>query len=368
MILKKTEQKEDGVSPVVGVMLMLVVTIIIAAVVAAFASGMGGGITSTPTVVFTTQNINVNNGGLASLDFAHRGGDELSLGDIRIVLEAYGTIGTYTLSNGGLSAPYGSTIIGSGDIIHLKNSGSPTFTSSSPVTWSIIDIRSGNKIATGDFVVPGSGSTSSGVSSGTTSGDSAVTVTLTANPETNEGSTAVTFTITAKDQAGVEIPLTASNLLLRVSGSDIPTGSYSISGSTVTYTKTFDTAGEYKAEAIVTHNGKSYSSTVSVTIYSRIASFKFGTSSPDSLSLNGADSVTGTFKIGTVDDPAAKAKVTITVEGTNAPDGLTKTISKTGETFDLTFTEAGTYTVKMKTTYATATTPEMTATRTVIVS
>ena len=38
IILKK---KEDAVSPVIGVMLMLVVTIVIAAVVAAFASGMG---------------------------------------------------------------------------------------------------------------------------------------------------------------------------------------------------------------------------------------------------------------------------------------------------------------------------------------
>ena len=38
-IMKRTE-KDDAVSPVVGVMLMLVVTIIIAAVVAAFASGV----------------------------------------------------------------------------------------------------------------------------------------------------------------------------------------------------------------------------------------------------------------------------------------------------------------------------------------
>ena len=41
-VMKKTEQKDDAVSPVVGVMLMLVVTIIIAAVVAAFAGGLVG--------------------------------------------------------------------------------------------------------------------------------------------------------------------------------------------------------------------------------------------------------------------------------------------------------------------------------------
>jgi len=37
------KQREDAVSPVVGVMLMLVVTIIIAAVVSAFAGGLGSG-------------------------------------------------------------------------------------------------------------------------------------------------------------------------------------------------------------------------------------------------------------------------------------------------------------------------------------
>jgi len=38
--MKQSVQKEDGVSPVVGVMLMLVVTIVIAAVVALFATSV----------------------------------------------------------------------------------------------------------------------------------------------------------------------------------------------------------------------------------------------------------------------------------------------------------------------------------------
>lgn len=42
MVTKKTNQTDEAVSPVVGVMLMLVVTIIIAAVVSMFASGMMG--------------------------------------------------------------------------------------------------------------------------------------------------------------------------------------------------------------------------------------------------------------------------------------------------------------------------------------
>ena len=47
-VMKKTEQKDDAVSPVIGVMLMLVVTIVIAAVVAAFASGMGSDMDTAP--------------------------------------------------------------------------------------------------------------------------------------------------------------------------------------------------------------------------------------------------------------------------------------------------------------------------------
>ena len=46
IILKK---KEDAVSPVIGVMLMLVVTIVIAAVVAAFAGGLSSDVEMAPT-------------------------------------------------------------------------------------------------------------------------------------------------------------------------------------------------------------------------------------------------------------------------------------------------------------------------------
>ena len=48
MTVMKKSNKEDAVSPVIGVMLMLVVTIIIAAVVAAFATGLGNDVESIP--------------------------------------------------------------------------------------------------------------------------------------------------------------------------------------------------------------------------------------------------------------------------------------------------------------------------------
>lgn len=60
--LKKMMNKtgDDGVSPVVGVMLMLVVTIIIAAVVSGFAGGLVGTSQNAPTA---TVQIDIKNGG-----------------------------------------------------------------------------------------------------------------------------------------------------------------------------------------------------------------------------------------------------------------------------------------------------------------
>ena len=52
VILKK---KEDAVSPVIGVMLMLVVTIVIAAVVAAFAGGIATDTEPSPSVVLNAD-------------------------------------------------------------------------------------------------------------------------------------------------------------------------------------------------------------------------------------------------------------------------------------------------------------------------
>lgn len=53
--MKPERLSDDAVSPVVGVMLMLVVTIIIAALVSSFAGGLGTSTEATPTVAFTVD-------------------------------------------------------------------------------------------------------------------------------------------------------------------------------------------------------------------------------------------------------------------------------------------------------------------------
>ena len=72
---------ENAVSPVVGVMLMLVVTIIIAAVVSAFAGGAVSGQKKIPQATITGK-FSVSNG----LQITHTGGDGLATADMVFIV------------------------------------------------------------------------------------------------------------------------------------------------------------------------------------------------------------------------------------------------------------------------------------------
>lgn len=85
--------RDDAVSPVIGVMLMLVVTVVIAAVIAGFATGMAGDSTkTTPMALFEVEYLEVAYTGkyantLATFGLVHKGGDAIPLKDIQITLE-----------------------------------------------------------------------------------------------------------------------------------------------------------------------------------------------------------------------------------------------------------------------------------------
>lgn len=87
--MKAVNLDDNAVSPVVGVMLMLVVTIIIAAVVSAFAGGMTGSQTTTPLVTISAE-YSVQDG----MTLKHEGGDTLSIGDFRILLTPSNNFGS----------------------------------------------------------------------------------------------------------------------------------------------------------------------------------------------------------------------------------------------------------------------------------
>ena len=83
--MKRTTLKnEDAVSPVIGVMLMIVVTIIIAAVVSGFAGGMTSSESKVPNAAFT---VHPNLKGNGTIAFHQSGGDELVLNEILVQLE-----------------------------------------------------------------------------------------------------------------------------------------------------------------------------------------------------------------------------------------------------------------------------------------
>ena len=101
IILKK---KEDAVSPVIGVMLMLVVTIVIAAVVAAFAGGLATETEAAPVVVLDAD-VYANGNNAATLTLRSLSGDNLQRGDASVkILDLDGTeLATGNLGSGSLS-------------------------------------------------------------------------------------------------------------------------------------------------------------------------------------------------------------------------------------------------------------------------
>ena len=87
MAIQKKAHKEDAVSPVIGVMLMLVVTIVIAAVVAAFSSGLTTSETTGPSTVLS---VTMSAAAVPSTNddyyvhIKHLGGDSLKMSELKI--------------------------------------------------------------------------------------------------------------------------------------------------------------------------------------------------------------------------------------------------------------------------------------------
>jgi len=81
------QRREDAVSPVVGVMLMLVVTIIIAAVVSGFAGGLASGTDKAPQAAFEAKISESSMGGAYGYEFTlkHLSGDPVDTRYIKLV-------------------------------------------------------------------------------------------------------------------------------------------------------------------------------------------------------------------------------------------------------------------------------------------
>ena len=103
-IMNLKERNEDAVSPVIGVMLMLVVTIVIAAVVAAFAGGIATDTEPTPAVILEAT---VYDGDKDTVVLQSLSGDRLEFAklSVKVYSEKGEDYGTGTLPTTGYFNP-----------------------------------------------------------------------------------------------------------------------------------------------------------------------------------------------------------------------------------------------------------------------
>jgi len=85
-VVKHADNKDEAVSPVVGVMLMLVVTVVLAAVVTVFATGVVDGTEVAPiSLVKVNVSDNSSTSSLDSLTISVYGGDAVDLSKVRVI-------------------------------------------------------------------------------------------------------------------------------------------------------------------------------------------------------------------------------------------------------------------------------------------
>ena len=84
-------KEDDAISPVIGVMLILVVTVVIAATITAFATGTMVNSGQTPTAILDFSGQTTSATQLSSFDIVHKGGDELSLENMIVVIDPKGS-------------------------------------------------------------------------------------------------------------------------------------------------------------------------------------------------------------------------------------------------------------------------------------
>lgn len=183
--MKQERRKEDAVSPVIGIMLMLVVTIIIAAVITGFATDLSADTAKTPMALFEVQDVEMVKEGehvyLNSFGLKHKGGDAVPLKYLQLTVEQLGGAGQngiiniMTATEGKTRSDrqddadaYPFTIRGetgnpvnyaatTGDVIEVhplaKSGQDLTIFEGATAKWTLSDTRTNAVIASGEFLV-----------------------------------------------------------------------------------------------------------------------------------------------------------------------------------------------------------------------
>ena len=156
--MRQQERKDDAVSPVIGIMLMLVVTIIIAAVVTGFATDLSKDTEKTPTAFFDADSEN------DKIMLKHKGGEPIRLQDIQLTIEQGGGVSTnqeiYILygANGDLTVrgdgEESAKVVSVGDVIlEEKLLAEKKINRGSVALWTLTYVPTNGLIASGEFVV-----------------------------------------------------------------------------------------------------------------------------------------------------------------------------------------------------------------------
>jgi flagellin-like protein len=116
--LKSVFGDNRGVSPVIGVILMVAITVILAAVIGTFVLNLGGELQSTPQAQIAVEDADdsspvTDSNTKAAIDINHRGGDAIPASDIEIQVTAANGTQTTTMWTG--SGTNNDTIDDNGD-------------------------------------------------------------------------------------------------------------------------------------------------------------------------------------------------------------------------------------------------------------
>jgi len=103
--IKAMLEEERGVSPVIGVILMVAITVILAAVIGTFVLGLGDSLQTTPQTSLSMSDASdgyVNNDDTQQDAFivSHSNGDSIEMGDLRIVIRDESGQSVASLSGG----------------------------------------------------------------------------------------------------------------------------------------------------------------------------------------------------------------------------------------------------------------------------
>ncbi len=151
--IKAMLDDERGVSPVIGVILMVAITVILAAVIGTFVLGLGDSLQQAPQSQISVEDASGSYDGETQdiIEISHNGGDEITMGDLRIVLDH----DTATVNN--FESGAWEDTDGRSDGLTLQDSSdsavSDTTTFSVGDTLTIHDATGSADIATGEYEV-----------------------------------------------------------------------------------------------------------------------------------------------------------------------------------------------------------------------